>query len=216
PGDELISGTGRGSDINMAWKVGQNILEHCSGVATKTRDMVRTVREHCPRMAILTTRKGFPGTKSLVIKAIMAGGAVPHRLGLSETVLIFKQHIDYIGGFDALLAKMPGLKAECCEKKILVETCDYGEARQLCGAGADGIQFDKIQADELGEIVAKLRREFPNVVYLAAGGVNEKNAAEYARTGIDGIVTTSLYTARPVDIGVTITAEGFERTGRLA
>jgi len=208
PGDELISGAGRGCDINMAWKVGQNILEHCSGVATKTRNMVRTVRERNPHIAILTTRKGFPGTKSLVIKAIMAGGAAPHRLGLSETVLIFKQHIDYIGGFTALLAKMPGLKAECCEKKILIETRDYGEARQLCEAGADGIQFDKVQADELQKIVAKLRGEFPKVVYLAAGGVNEKNAAEYARTGIDGIVTTSLYTARPVDIGVSIANKG--------
>ena len=204
PGDELISGAGRGCDINMAWKVGQNILEHCSGIATKTRGMVRTVREHGPHVTILTTRKGFPGTKPLVIKAVMAGGAVPHRLGLSETVLIFKQHVDYIGGFKALLAKMPGLKAECCEKKILVETCDYDEARRLCEAGADGIQFDKIPAGSLKEIVAKLREEFPGVVYLAAGGVNENNAAEYAQTGIDGIVTTSLYTAKPVDIGVNI------------
>ena len=203
-GDELISGLGRGCDINMAWKIGQNILEHCSGIATKTRNMVRLVREHNPHIAILTTRKGFPGTKALIIKAVMAGGAVPHRLGLSETVLIFKQHIDYIGGFNALLAKMPGLKAECCEKKILVETCEFDEAKLLCAAGVDGIQFDKTPAGDLKKIVEALRKEFPKVVYLAAGGVNENNVAEYALSGIDGIVTTNLYTAKPVDIGVNI------------
>jgi len=203
-GEELISGIGCGSDLHMAWKVGQNILDHASGIATKTRRMVQLVKACNPNVAILTTRKGFPGTKALAIKAILAGGATPHRLGLSETVLIFKQHIDFIGGFEALLRKLPELKVECCEKKILVESCTYEEAKILCGAGVDGIQFDKIPAGELVEIVAKLRAEFPHAVFLAAGGINEENAAAYARTNVDGIVTTSLYHAKPIDIGVRI------------
>ena len=204
PGEELISGTGRGADINMAWKVGQNVLDNCSGIATKTRNMVQTVKESNPNVAVLTTRKGFPGTKSLAIKAIMAGGAAPHRLGLSETVLIFKQHIDYIGGFESLLAKIPKLKIACCEKKILVESSAYEEAKLLCEAGADGIQFDKVPARVLKETVTKLKEEFPKVIFLAAGGINETNAAEYARTNVDGIVTTSLYSAKPIDVGVKI------------
>jgi len=204
PGDELISGTGRSCDIHMAWKVGQNILDHCSGIATKAHHMVQTVKQANPNVAVLTTRKGFPGTKSLAIKSIMTGGATPHRLGLSETVLIFKQHIDCIGGFDALLAKLPELKTECCEKKILVESSGYDEAKLLCEAGADGIQFDKISASELKKIVAKLRADFPKVILLAAGGVNEKTAAEYAKTNINGIVTTDLYNAKPIDVGVKI------------
>jgi molybdenum transport protein len=203
-GAELISGIGCGSDINMAWKVGQNILDHCSGIATKTRRMVQLVKASNPNVAVLTTRKGFPGTKSLAIKAIMAGGATPHRLGLSETVLIFKQHIDFIGGLDALLHKMPELKVECCEKKIIVESSNYDEAKILCAAGVDGIQFDKISAAALKEVVAKLKGEFPNIIFLVAGGVNETNAAEYAKTNVDGIVTTSLYSAKPIDVGVRI------------
>jgi molybdenum transport protein len=204
PDDVLISGTGKGCDIFMAWKVGQNILEHCSGIAEKTRRMVQLVKESNPNVAVLTTRKGFPGTKALAVKAIMAGGAVPHRLGLSETILIFKQHIDYIGGFNALLARLPALKTECCEKKILVETNDYEEAKALCKAGVDGIQFDKVPVGALKEIAVKLKNEFPKVVLLAAGGVNESNAAEYAQANIDGIVTTSLYSAKPADMGVKI------------
>jgi len=203
-GGELISGTGKGCDINMAWKVGQNILDHCSGIATKTRDMVRAAKAANPNIAILTTRKGFPGTKSLAIKAIMAGGATPHRLGLSETVLIFKQHIDYIGGFEALLAKVPELRVECCEKKILVEASAYGEAKLLCEAGVDGIQFDKVPAQVLRDMIPRLREQFPNAVFLAAGGINEANAAEYAGTKVHGIVTTSLYNAEPIDVGVRI------------
>jgi len=203
-GEEMISGTGRGCDLNMAWKVGQNILDNCSGIATKTYEVVKKVKSVNPDISVLTTRKGFPGTKTLATKAIMTGGAMPHRLGLSETVLIFKHHIDYIGGFDTLIAKTPELKIECLEKNILVETSNFEEARQLCIAGVDGIQFEKLSVDELADNVVKLKSDFPHIILLATGGVNEDNAADYAKTGIDGIVTTSLYNAKPIDIGVDI------------
>jgi len=204
PDDVLISGTGRGRDINMAWKVGQNILDHCSGIATKTKSMVRVVKESNPNVAVFTTRKGFPGTKALSVKAIMAGGASPHRLGLSETVLIFKQHISVMGGIDTLLRRMPHIKIECCGKTIIVESNEYEEAKLLCQAGVDGIQFDKFPVDILKETVSKLRNEFPNVLLFATGGINEQNASVYAETNVDGIVTTDLYNAEPVDIGVRI------------
>jgi len=42
-----------------------------------------------PDIAVFTTRKIFPGAKALAVKAIMVGGAMPYRLGLSETILIF-------------------------------------------------------------------------------------------------------------------------------
>lgn len=206
PGDELISGTGQGCDVNMAWKVGQNILEHCSGIATKTQNIVRIVKENNPDVAVFTTRKIFPGTKPLAIKAIMAGGATPHRLGLSETILIFKQHINLIGGFDALTHKIQKLKIESSGKNIIVESIEYDEARQLCRAGVDGIQFDKVSADILKEAVTQLKKEFPKILIFATGGITESNAAEYAKTNVDGIVTTNLYYAKPVDIGVNITS----------
>ena len=34
-------------------------------------------------------------------KAILAGGAVPHRLGLSDTVLLFPEHLALLDGMDA-------------------------------------------------------------------------------------------------------------------
>lgn len=203
-GAELITGMGRADDLHMAWKVGQNILDNCSGIATKTRKMVDVVKACNPKMAVLTTRKGFPGTKSLAIKAIMAGGAMPHRLGLSETILIFKQHMNFIGGFDGLLNKLPEIKAECCEKKVIVESETLEQAISLCRAGADGIQFDKMRVEELSKAVDYLRNEFPNCVLLAAGGINETNISEYAKTNVNGIITTSLYSAKPIDIGVKI------------
>lgn len=48
------------------------------------------------------------------------------------------------------------------------------------------------------------RNEFPDVVFLAAGGINETNIADYANTQVNGIVTTCLYSAKPIDVGVVI------------
>lgn len=203
-GSELITGIGRAEDLHMAWKVGQNILDSCSGIATKTKKMVDVVKLHNPNMAVLTTRKGFPGTKALATKAIMAGGAMPHRLGLSETILIFKQHMNFIGGFEGLLNKLPEIKAECCEKKIIVEAATLEQAINLCRAGVDGIQFDKMSVEDLSKAVEDLRNEFSSCVLLAAGGINETNISEYAKTNVNGIITTSLYSAKPIDIGVKI------------
>jgi len=220
PGEVLISGAGSAEDLHMAWKVGQNILDHCSGIATKTRKMVDEAKSCNPDIAILTTRKGFPGTKVLTTKSIMVGGAMPHRLGISETILIFKQHMNIIGGFEALLKKLPSIKAECCEKKIIVETATLEQAVRLCRAGADGIQFDKMRVDELINAVEYLRTEFPHITALAAGCINEINIKDYASTMVDGIVTTNLFSAKPIDIGVRIESDSSchistntERTG---
>ena len=41
---------------------------------------------------------------------------------------------------------------------------------------------------------------------IAAGGVNLGNAAEYAATGVDGLATTCLHFARPLDMSVHMSA----------
>nr|WP_294183562.1 hypothetical protein [uncultured Clostridium sp.] len=41
----------------------------------------------------------------------------------------------------------------------------------------------------------------PGMVILAAGGIDEKNIKDYVETGVDAIVTSCIYYARPIDIG---------------
>ena len=101
-GHEFFIVEGSFSALNEITKVIQNIFEYASGVATRTQKLVSAAKQVNPAINILTTRKVFPGSKALSIKAILSGGAYPHRLGLSETLLLFRQHIDFIGGFSAL------------------------------------------------------------------------------------------------------------------
>ena len=54
--------------------------------------MKKEIDEVNSNCELLGTRKNFPFAKKFCIKSIMSGGAMPHRLGLSETVLFFPNH----------------------------------------------------------------------------------------------------------------------------
>ena len=200
-GSSLCVVKGKAASLHQAWKPGLNLLDHLSAVATKARAMVDATHAVAPDCEVLTTRKSMPGCKDLLVEAVMAGGAFPHRLGLSETVLVFDHHMEFMGGFDAFVEQIPAIRRRCVEKKLFVEA-DPDQARILVKAGVDGIQFDKVPADELRAVVPDLRAINPRVTLIAAGGVNPKNASEYAATGVDGLVTTALYTAKPLDMSV--------------
>lgn len=188
--------------LNEITKVLQNIFEYASGVASRTQQLVNAAKQVNPAINILTTRKVFPGTKALSIKAILAGGAYPHRLGLSETILLFKQHIDFIGGFPAIADCVERILARDCEKQILIEVESAADVKAVMYLPIHGLQYDKFNPDQLTELVKKVRATNPKLIQLAAGGINLKNAADYAATGVDGLVTTSSYFGKPADVGV--------------
>ena len=199
--DAILRITGYAGELHQVWKVGLNLLDHMSAVATKTRKMVLDVHAVNPQCEVLTTRKSMPGVKDLLTEAVMAGGAYPHRMGLSETVLIFENHMEFMGGFGALVEKLPEIRGRCIEKKLFVEATP-SRARILAEAGVDGIQFDKVDPDELSVLVGELRDIDPRITLVAAGGITPDNAVAYAATGVDGLVTTSLFTAKPLDMSV--------------
>lgn len=197
----LMRVVGNAGSLHQVWKVGLNLLDHLSAVATKTRDMVDAVHAANPACEVLTTRKSMPGCKDLLIGAILAGGAFPHRMGLSETVLVFENHWEFMGGFNAFVDQLPDIRRRCIEKKLFVEATPE-QARILADAGVDGIQFDKVPSAVLEALVPELRDINPCITLVAAGGINPDNAVEYASTGVDGLVTTSLYTVKPLDMSV--------------
>ena len=205
PGETIVRVTGDAADLHQVWKVGLNLLDHLSAVATKTRAMVDTVHAVNPHCEVLTTRKSMPGCKDLLVEATMVGGAFPHRLGLSETVLVFSHHMEFLGGFEEFVRRLPEFRSRCIEKKLFVEA-NPDQARILARAGVDGIQLDKVSANELKALVEELRAIDPRVTLIAAGGVNPGNAAEYAATGVDGLATTALFTAKPLDMSIRMTA----------
>ncbi len=205
-GEAFFTLRGTAADLHATWKVCLNTFDHLSAVATKTRSMVDAAHAANPHCEVLTTRKSMPGAKDLFTCAVMAGGAFPHRLGLSETVLVFEHHLTFFGGFNAFVEQIPDIKARCVEKKLFVEA-NAEQARILArasagGRGIDGVQFDKIPVAELAPLVAELREIDPHLALIAAGGINPGNAADYAATGVDGLATTAPFSAKPLDMSV--------------
>ena len=135
-GEPFLRAEGTAAALHMAWKVSLNLCDHLSGVATKTRAIVDAAHSANSACEVLTTRKSMPGVKDLLTKAVTCGGAFPHRLGASETVLVFDHHITFMGGFEAFLEALPALRGRCVEKKLFVEA-GPDEARRLAKAGVD-------------------------------------------------------------------------------
>ena len=200
-GESFMVVRGTAEQLHAAWKVCLNVFDHLSAVATKTRAMVDAAHAANPRCEVLTTRKSMTGVKDLLTHAVTVGGAYPHRLGLSETLIVFDHHYDYLGGFDAFVERLPEFKARCIEKKLFVEA-NAEQARVLARAGVDGIQLDKIPVDELMPLVKELREINPRTTLIATGGINPQNAAAYAATGVDGLATTAPFSAKPLDMSI--------------
>ncbi len=207
PGTTVLEATGSAAELHQVWKVAVNILEHASGIATRTRQWADRIAAVNPAVGLVTTRKGFPGTKELATKAVLCGGGMPHRLGLSETVLIFAQHREFLtatcGDWATVVRK---LKLQACEKKILAEAESLPDALAWVRAGVDGVQVDKVAPAELKGWVEELRSAAPELTVLAAGGINERNLEAYAATGVDALVTSAVYFGKPSDFSAKMNA----------
>lgn len=205
-GQALVSAEGPAQALLDVWKVGQNLLEYACSVALRTHQLVEVVKHLNPNVGILTTRKHPPGLRRIAIKSTMAGGAWPHRLGLSETILVFPQHRALLAenGWAAVKEKLKLNTNGLAEKKVVIEAATLEEALLAVDAGADVIQFDKVAPAHLQEWCATLRQQFPALKLLAAGGITTDNAANYANCGVDGLVTSSLYYGPPADISVVV------------
>nr|WP_320132136.1 ModD protein [uncultured Holophaga sp.] len=203
-GQVCLRAHGRADRVHLAWRTGMRVLESFCAVATRTADFVRKARGLRPDISVVTTRKNMPGTRHLAIKAVMAGGAYPHRLGLSETVLIFDAHIELFGGLERFLGELPAIRQNALEKKIGAEAKTEEEALAFARAGLDFIQLDKLPPEAVTPVVSKVKAIHPGITVVAAGNINPTNVEAYAASGADVLVTSSLYFGPPADIKATI------------
>ncbi len=208
-GDRLPAGTailaaeGTAAALHRGWKMAQLLIETASGIATTTRAIVEAARAAHPDVAVAGTRKTVPGTKALSIAALVAGGAVPHRLGLSETILIFAEHRTFLGALTPA-ETVARVRRGAQEKKVVVEVSSIEDGVTWAEAGADVIQTEKFKPDMVAELAARLREAAPRTIIAAAGGIGADSARAYVEAGARVIVTSAPYTAKPLDVAVRI------------
>jgi molybdenum transport protein len=203
-GAELLRLRGRAASLHAVWKSAQTLMEYAGGIASAAAELVSAARRVNPALAVGCTRKNFPGTKAVAIKAILAGGAFPHRLGLSETLLLFAEHRAFLG--DATPADaIDRLRRRFPERQVVVEVGTKEEALRWIDAGADVIQLEKCPPETAAEIVRQASGRRARI--SVAGGVNPRNVGAYAAAGVHILISSAPYFAPPRDIAVTIEAD---------
>jgi molybdenum transport protein len=201
-GAPILTARGSASGLLRGWKVAQTLIEIWSGVATAARDIVDAARAVSPGIAVACTRKNTPGTKRFAVAAVKAGGAVMHRLGLSETILVFGEHRGFLD--EPLAATVMRLRHVAPEKKLVTEVSSIEAALAAADAGFDVLQLEKFAPADVATLVQQLADRPSRPVIAVAGGVNASNVAAYAQAGAQVLVTSAPYTAKPRDVQVRI------------
>lgn len=205
-GQVFLRAEGSAGAIHRSLKIAQNVMEYSSGIATRAAGMLESARKANPHVQLAVTRKHFPGTKRLSLAAAQAGGAIVHRLGLSDSLLVFDQHRVFTGGLDGFASRVSEYRKAFPEQKLGAEVATPEEALLLARAGIDSIQCERFTCADLEETVRGVKAVNAAVQVLAAGGVTGKNAAAVAATGVDVLVTTWAYFGKPADIKMVVSA----------
>ena len=196
PGDVIADIEGDAIPILTGERTALNLLQHMSGVATRTREMAERVKGLPVR--ILDTRKTTPGLRALEKHAVRVGGGYNHRFSLSDGVLIKDNHIQAAGGITS--AVHAAREAAPFTLKIEVETETMEQVREALVAGADIIMLDNMTAAQMREAVLLIDGQ---AVVEASGNMAQRDIREVAETGVDCISVGDLTNAvTPLDISL--------------
>lgn len=197
-GEEIARISGRTRTLLTGERVSLNFLQHMSGIATKTYDLVDRVR-HFP-VKIVDTRKTVPGLRMLEKYAVRVGGGHNHRFGLFDGVLIKDNHIRAAGGIAEAVHTIKRNISHLTRVEVEVENLE--QLREALAAGADVILLDNMDPEIMKEAV---RINGGRAILEASGGITQDTLVEVAKTGVDLISMGALtHSAMALDISFDI------------
>ena len=192
---------GAADALLTAERTALNFLAHLSGVATMAARAAREVEGTGAR--VLDTRKTTPGLRALEKAAVAAGGAVNHRTGLFDAILIKENHIAAAGGITAAVAQARAAAPELAGR-LEVEVRDEREIEEALAAGAPRLLLDNMDTAGLRAAVAQVagRAELE-----ASGGVDLTTLRAVADTGVEWVSMGALtHSAPALDLSLTLEA----------
>jgi nicotinate-nucleotide pyrophosphorylase (carboxylating) len=184
PGDIALTVSGNARNILTAERLVLNCMQRMSGIATHTRELVNLLEG--TRAQLLDTRKTTPNFRICEKMATKIGGAVNHRFGLYDMILIKDNHVDYAGGIEAAITQaVTYLKETGRTLRIEIETRNQTEVEEvLCVGQIDVILLDNFEPTGIRDMVRLINGRFTTE---ASGGIDETNLRAYAETGVDFI-----------------------------
>jgi nicotinate-nucleotide pyrophosphorylase (carboxylating) len=174
-------------------RVALNLVMGLSGIATMTRQYVQAIADYPTRF--VDTRKTTPGLRVLEKYASRLGGAMNHRLGLDDAVMVKDNHIQAAGSItkavQTLRQNLPYPLA------IEVETSNLEEVQEAIATQVEIIMLDNMGTDTMATAVKLIRQANPLIRIEASGNVTLANLTAIASTGVDFISSSAPITRSP-------------------
>ncbi len=171
-GSLVIRVSGPAVPILAGERTALNFLQHLSGIASLAAKFVAIASPY--GVQILDTRKTLPGLRLLEKYATRTGGAVNHRMGLFDAILIKDNHVDIAGGLAEALASAT---AHHPAKEVEVEVRTPDELKTALDFGVGRVLLDNFTPDGVRAAIALTGRTTEVEV---SGGVTLANLVDYA------------------------------------
>ena len=186
-----------------------NLVSRMSGIATATRLLTEKLRKAHSKAKIAATRKSAPGLLYFDKKAVSIGGGDPHRLNLSDMILVKDNHIALAGSVENAVKN--ARQNSSFSKKIEVEVARVADVLKTVKTGADIIMFDNFSPKQIEEAIELLKEAgfFGKILLEASGEITEDNLLEYAALPVDIISMGRLtHSTKALNVSLEITKVG--------
>ncbi len=166
-----------------------NSMQRMSGIATLTNKYVSKIAGY--KTKLLDTRKTTPNFRLLEKEAVKIGGAVNHRFGLYDLIMLKDNHIDYCGGIEkAIIKAYDYVQKNNFDLKIEVETRSLEDVEKVLNTGkVNRIMLDNFTPEKIIQALEIINGKYETE---ASGGINYDNLESYAATGVDYISSGAL------------------------
>ena len=189
PNQIILQVSGDAKDVLSCERTVLNLLSRMSGIATQTSLLVSKIRKINRKTKLYSTRKTAPGLRFFDKEAIMIGGGHKHRMSLNDMVMIKDNHLLVSNSMEYIIKN-----ARKRHKHVEVEVENQRDAVLATNSGATVVMLDNFSPAQVKKTITALqKKKLRNKVKLeASGGINSKNIAAYAKTGVDMISVGSI------------------------
>ena len=170
-----------------------NFLQHLSSISSETKKYTLKLKKSNTKL--LDTRKTTCGLRYLEKYATKMGGAINHRFGLFDDILIKDNHIKALGGIRNTLEALRGKKLN-----YKIECDNISQVHNCIRAGSKYLLLDNMAPNQIRKIIKRFGKM---AKFEISGGVNFENIEKYSKVGADYISTSKItLCSKSVDISL--------------
>jgi nicotinate-nucleotide pyrophosphorylase (carboxylating) len=187
PGQVVAEITGSLETLLTGERVALNLAMRLSGIASLTHQYVAQIADLPTQL--VDTRKTTPGLRVLEKYASQVGGAVNHRMGLDDGVMIKDNHIAAAGGIAEAIAVVRARIPYPLTVEVETETLE--QVAEALQHGADIIMLDNMSVERMQQAVEMIWATNSRIKIEASGNVTLNTIRAIAETGVDYISSSA-------------------------